>query len=122
MLLLYMIDVQGKTIQDFRIYSKTSSNLKLFFLYSVTLLLWKVFDVIDGAPAAPVSGDFVYIWMLPKALGAFFPCLLSLMYPDLLTPALTPRTSPQPSECRGSSDWDFWNWHDEHVNVGFSLL
>ncbi|GBN34369.1 hypothetical protein AVEN_57898-1 [Araneus ventricosus] len=31
-------------------------------------LLWKVFDIVDGAPAVPgdVNGDVAYIWMLPS--------------------------------------------------------
>ncbi|GBL87048.1 hypothetical protein AVEN_218748-1 [Araneus ventricosus] len=51
--------------------------------------LRKVFDIIDGTPAAPGDdgGDIVYIWMLPSALY-----LLAL---SNVTPALSPRTSPQ---------------------------
>ncbi|GBN43986.1 hypothetical protein AVEN_158070-1 [Araneus ventricosus] len=58
------------------------------------LSLWKVFHIIDGAPAAPgdVSGDSVYIRWLPSALGSFL-----LTCSHLFTPALSSRTSPQPS-------------------------
>ncbi|GBO39763.1 hypothetical protein AVEN_65957-1 [Araneus ventricosus] len=35
---------------------------------SPSLSLWKVFDIVDGAPAVlgDVSGDVAYIWMLPS--------------------------------------------------------
>ncbi|GBN24693.1 hypothetical protein AVEN_262336-1 [Araneus ventricosus] len=36
--------------------------------YGLALLLWKVFGIVDGAPALPgdVGGDVAYIWMLPS--------------------------------------------------------
>ncbi|GBM82454.1 hypothetical protein AVEN_48618-1 [Araneus ventricosus] len=37
-------------------------------LLSMVIALWKVFDIVDGAPAVPsdVGGDVAYIWMLPS--------------------------------------------------------
>ncbi|GBM27744.1 hypothetical protein AVEN_72694-1, partial [Araneus ventricosus] len=57
--------------------------------------VWKVFDIVDGAPAVPgdVSDDSVYIWMLPSTTS--FVVLLARSHP--LTPALSPRISPQSS-------------------------
>ncbi|GBO10030.1 hypothetical protein AVEN_147955-1 [Araneus ventricosus] len=42
--------------------------------------VWKVFDIVDGAPAVPsdVSGDVAYIWMLPSTTSfVILACLLA---------------------------------------------
>ncbi|GBN83054.1 hypothetical protein AVEN_39405-1 [Araneus ventricosus] len=54
--------------------------------------VWKVFDIVDGAPAVSgdVSGDVVYIWMLPITISV-------VVCTFLPTSALSPRISPQPS-------------------------
>ncbi|GBN74360.1 hypothetical protein AVEN_275184-1 [Araneus ventricosus] len=54
--------------------------------------LWKVFDIVDGAPAVPgdISGDIVYIWMLSSTT-------IIVVCTCLPTSVLLPRISPQPS-------------------------
>ncbi|GBN48285.1 hypothetical protein AVEN_68215-1 [Araneus ventricosus] len=58
--------------------------------------VWKVFDIVDGAPAVPsdVSGDVVYIWMLPSTASVI---ILAWLLARTNTPALSPRISSQPS-------------------------
>ncbi|GBL84255.1 hypothetical protein AVEN_118643-1 [Araneus ventricosus] len=38
------------------------------FLYCTAFTVWKVFDIVDGAPAVPgdVGDDVAYIWTLPS--------------------------------------------------------
>ncbi|GBL69594.1 hypothetical protein AVEN_111690-1 [Araneus ventricosus] len=90
--------------------------------------VWKVFDIVDGAPAVPsdVSGDVVHIWMLPSALricGYVCVCVcVFLACSHLLTPALSPRASPQRSAYPVVGISGISMYTSEYVNVGFNLL
>ncbi|GBN06496.1 hypothetical protein AVEN_140578-1 [Araneus ventricosus] len=88
--------------------------------------MWKVFDIIDGAPAAPfdVGVDVVYIWMLPSALSVFY--LLSLTNVPAPAHAGSFATDFISAFCLQRIQLlcflEFARVPSEHVNVGFSLL